>query len=136
MHVDIDKRRKITRGIFQKIFGSSIKYENVSIFEGFSVGTLFLENGPNDFSETLHDVRYQKVKKSDTAGFFEKKPSRRKIGKNRWKSRFKKKQKKTALTILIKSCMKIEEIDTEQHKKPHIKIFTGSPENHEKPVKI
>ena len=79
MQVDIDKRRKITRGIFQKIFGSSIKYENVSIFEGFSVGTLFLENGPNDFSETLHDVRYQKVKKSDTAGFFEKKPSRRKI---------------------------------------------------------
>ena len=32
--------------------------------------------------------------------------------------------------------MKIEEIDTEQQKKPHIKIFTGSPENHEKPVKI
>ena len=48
----------------------------------------------------------------------------------------KKKQKKPALTILIKSCMKIEEIDTEQQKKPHIKIFTGSPENHEKPMKI
>ena len=29
----------------------------------------------------------------------------------------KKKKKKTALTILIKSCMKIEEIDTEQQKK-------------------
>ena len=48
----------------------------------------------------------------------------------------KKKLKKTALTILIKSCMKIEEIDTEQQKKPHIKIFTGLLENHEKPMKI
>ena len=49
-----------------------------------------LKNGSNDFPDFLHDVRYQKVRKRNTAGFLKKKPSRPKISKNRWKLRFSK----------------------------------------------
>jgi len=44
-------------------------------------GTKVTENGSNDFSDFLHIVRHQKVKKSDTAGFSEKNPDSAKNAK-------------------------------------------------------
>ena len=57
--------------IIQEIFGSSKKSKNVV---KMTVFWLFLKNGSNDFLKTLHGVRYQKSKKSDTAGFLKKIP--------------------------------------------------------------
>ena len=46
---------------------------NVNIIVRDGVSSKVRENGSNDFPETLHVVRYQKVKKCDTAGFLKKK---------------------------------------------------------------
>ena len=47
-----------------------------------------LKNGSNDFSDFLHDVRHQKSKKSDRAGFSGKNPVFRKIPDKWSNSRF------------------------------------------------
>ena len=79
--------------------------------------TLFLENGSNDFLETLHDVRHQKVKKSDTAGFFEKWLDHPISRKTCIFEGFFEIFSETTLTILVLKRQNVEENDTEQTQK-------------------
>ena len=83
----------------------------------------FPENDSNDFLETLHLVRYQKVKKNYTAGFLEKPSCLRKIAKTRSKLRFFGLFSKSRIEILLLKRQNIEEMDSEQMQKTAGLIF-------------
>ena len=90
------------------------------------VSVEFLKNGSNDFLETLHVVRYHKVKKSYTAGFFEKQSDHPISRKTCIFEGFFEVSSETTLTILALKRQNVEEITTEHVSKAQIKIFSRS----------